>query len=140
MKFKVGDKVIVAQQHPFSEVMAGTTGVIIGIDEDWTYPYEVDFDEDNLYDDELLEFADAEKVVAEESNGESRKFRVTHRCIYHEEILIKYLTTLIDEQDKVVWAGYTLEEPKYNQTLSGFFRAMDYLDEKYEVIVEYYEQ
>lgn len=141
---KVGDKVVVVKRLPEdmdTHAEVGTIGEIVEVDEEWMYPYTVSFDQENLYDDEMLALF-REDVVAE-AGVEIRKFHVIHKAIYHENeiyhdlVVTHYQTTLLDEKDQIICSHLTMDEPRNNPTLSGFFKALDYLGEKYEVMVEY---
>jgi len=78
VKFKVGDKVkIVKLYNPLEgqEQFLGKVATIVDIDEDWIrYPYELDIDSENLYNDyELEPVIEEVEEVTEESIVEAIK-------------------------------------------------------------------
>lgn len=51
-KFKIGDKVKVVRVDEYSdERLLGAIGTIVDIDEDWVYPYEVKYDDEQFNND-----------------------------------------------------------------------------------------
>lgn len=44
MKYKVGDRVCIIEANEDVRPWAGLVGVVIGICEDWDFPYEVEFE------------------------------------------------------------------------------------------------
>lgn len=67
-KFKVGDKVkLVKLYNPTNEQAKHLhkVGTVVDVDTGWRYPYEVDFDNENLYCDYELELVVEEPIVEE---------------------------------------------------------------------------
>lgn len=63
MRYKVGDRVVVAYPNS-KDVMRlkGQTGVVVDIDEEWTNPYDIDFDDKEANKLELL-FMESELLL-----------------------------------------------------------------------------
>jgi len=65
MKFMVGDKVrVIKQPDSAEENIIGEVGIIVDIDPDWIFPYEVDFGEGRDFGVELFDENDLELVAS----------------------------------------------------------------------------
>lgn len=130
-KYKVGDKVkILSGEHQ------GEIDVVMAIDPEWEYPYELE-NHDELYaEDELMSMmSDAkEKTVEIPAESSAEKTEKFYLIVYNEK---DGRTLLFDPEERLLIDEKYDVDPQDNPYFMGFFDGLNHIGHKFSAQIQY---